>query len=135
MQKNKVLIVEDNELNLKLFKDLLELRNVKVCSTKDGGKFHNIALEFMPDLILMDIKLQIISGYDLIKQLKLDQRTKHIPIVAITAFATKSDKENLLKAGCAAYLSKPVSVDHFFEVVEHHLDLENSELFKQLESV
>jgi two-component system cell cycle response regulator DivK len=133
MKKNKVLIVEDNELNLKLFKDLLELRNAEVCSTKDGAEFHRIALEFMPDLILMDIKLQIISGYDLIKELKLDNRTKDIPIVAITAFATKSDRERLLKAGCAAYLSKPVTVDHFFEVIAHHLDLNITS--KELERV
>ncbi|KKB96765.1 Polar-differentiation response regulator DivK [Candidatus Arcanobacter lacustris] len=120
---NKVLIVEDHELNLKLFRDLLELKGAEVLSTNDGSLFYDMALSFMPDLILMDIKLQLISGYDLIKQIKSDPITKHIPIIAITAFATKNDEEKLLKAGCASYIAKPFAVDYFFDVISNFLEL------------
>lgn len=126
--KNKVLIVEDHELNLKLFRDLLELRGVEISSTNDGSLFYNMVIDFMPDLILMDIKLQLISGYDLIKQVKNDCLTKNIPIIAVTAFATKKDEEKLLQAGCASYIAKPFTVDYFFEILSKFLTLQTQKI-------
>jgi two-component system cell cycle response regulator DivK len=128
MKNNKVLIVEDHELNLKLFRDLLELKGIEVLATNDGSLFYDMALSSMPDLILMDIKLQLVSGYDLIKQVKNNPLTKHIPIIAVTAFATKNDEEKLLKAGCASYIAKPFAVDHFFEVIGKFLELKTLEI-------
>ncbi len=124
MPKKKILIVEDNELNLRLFHDLLELKEVEVLSTKDGNNFIDMANKFLPDLVIMDIQLQGVSGFDLIKQLKSQPLTFHIPIIAITAFAMKADEERILRAGCAAYISKPVSIERFFEVVDKFLEPE-----------
>jgi two-component system cell cycle response regulator DivK len=123
--KKKILIVEDNELNLRLFHDLLELKNLEVLSTKDGNLFFDMAKHFMPDLVLMDIQLQGVSGFDLIKLLKTDEKLKDIPIIAITAFAMKSDEERILEAGCQAYIAKPVSIERFYEVIDQFIVQQN----------
>jgi len=110
----KVLIVEDNALNLKLFHDLLKIKNHKVIISKDGVDVVDTAVKEQPDLILMDIQLGNISGIDLIKDLKQNPNTKDIPIVAITAFAMKNDEIRISESGCDLYLPKPVSIDKFF---------------------
>lgn len=117
----KVLIVEDNELNLKLFKDLLETNNFEVVDTKDGMEAFEIARQERPELILMDIQLHGVSGLDIIKEIKADDSLKNIPIVAVTAFAMKDDKEEILKSGCEAYIAKPISIGPFLEVVNKFL--------------
>lgn len=114
---NKVLIVEDNELNLKLFHDLLLIQNYEVITSKDGIGIPSIVERERPDLILMDIQLGDISGIDIIKELKRTPSTSNIPIVAITAFAMKNDEIRILESGCDVYLSKPVSIDLFFETL------------------
>jgi two-component system, cell cycle response regulator DivK len=114
---SKVLVVEDNELNLKLFCDLLFVRNYEVIISKDGVEVVNIAQEQHPDLILMDIQLNGISGIDLIKELKTNPSTAMIPIIAITAFAMKNDEAKILASGCDLYLAKPVSIDLFFDAL------------------
>lgn len=115
----KVLIVEDNDLNLKLFCDLLMIKECEVIASKDGVDIVNIASKELPDLILMDIQLNSgISGIDLIRELKLNKTTKHIPIIAITAFALKTDEELISKSGCDMYLSKPVSIENFFQAID-----------------
>ena len=114
----KVLIVEDNELNLKLFHDLLIMKEHKVVISRDGLNIVEMVIEHQPDLILMDIQLAEISGIDLIKALKKNLKTKKIPIIAITAFAMRKDEIRISESGCDLYLPKPVSIDHFFHSVE-----------------
>lgn len=118
----KVLIVEDNELNLKLFRDLLIMRNHEVITSRDGVGVVPIVEKELPDLILMDIQLRGISGIDLIKELKNNANTKKIPIIAITAFAMKNDATKIAESGCDMYLPKPVPVDVFFSAIDKFTD-------------
>ncbi len=119
--KKKILIVEDNELNLKLFRDLLETNNFDVVDTKDGLVAFDLVLSSMPDLILMDIQLHGISGFDIIKRIKQDDELRRIPIIAVTAFAMKDDEERILRSGCEAYISKPISIGPFLETINSFL--------------
>ncbi|MFK7967578.1 MAG: response regulator [Rickettsiaceae bacterium] len=118
----KVLVVEDNELNLKLFCDLLMIKHHDVLVSRDGVNVVDLVLEWMPDLILMDIQLSEISGIDLISTLKNNNETKKIPIIAITAFAMKKDEIKISETGCDLYMSKPVSIDNFFLSVERFIN-------------
>lgn len=119
----KALIVEDNSLNLKLFHDLLIARNYEVITSKDGIGITNIALKELPDVILMDIQLNGLSGIDLIKELKSNVATNHIPIIAITAFAMKQDEATISDSGCDLYLSKPVSIDRFYKAIDQFINI------------
>ena len=116
-----VLIVEDNELNMKLFHDLLDAHGYRILQTKDGMEALDIAREHHPDLILMDIQLPEVSGLEVTKWLKDDPDLKAIPVVAVTAFAMKGDEERIREGGCEAYLSKPISVGKFIETIRHFL--------------
>jgi two-component system cell cycle response regulator DivK len=116
-----VLIVEDNELNMKLFHDLLDAQGYRVLQTKDGMEALDIAREHHPDLILMDIQLPEVSGLEVTKWLKEDATLRSIPVVAVTAFAMKGDEETIRQGGCEAYLSKPISVAGFIETVRRFL--------------
>ena len=116
-----VLIVEDNELNMKLFHDLLDAHGYNILQTKDGMEALDIAREHHPDLILMDIQLPEVSGLEVTKWLKDDAELRRIPVVAVTAFAMKGDEERIREGGCEAYLSKPISVGKFIETVRHFL--------------
>ena len=116
-----VLIVEDNELNMKLFNDLLEANGRATLRTKSGVEALKLAREHKPDLILMDIQLPEVSGLEVTRWLKEDAELRHIPVVAITAFAMKGDEEKILQGGCEAYLSKPISVAKFLETVNAFL--------------
>ena len=116
-----VLIVEDNELNMKLFHDLLDAHGYSILQTKDGMEALDIAREHRPDLILMDIQLPEVSGLEVTKWLKGDPELQRIPVVAVTAFAMKGDEERIREGGCEAYLSKPISVGKFIETVRHFL--------------
>jgi two-component system cell cycle response regulator DivK len=118
----KVLIVEDNELNMKLFNDLLEAHGYETLQTKDGFKALELAREHTPDLILMDIQLPEVSGLEVTKWLKDDESLSAIPVVAVTAFAMKGDEERIREGGCEAYLSKPITVTTFIETVRQFLD-------------
>ncbi|MDC0880125.1 response regulator [Hellea sp.] len=114
----KILIVEDNELNMKLFNDLLETSGYETQQTREGLKAIDIARKFLPDLILMDIQLPEVSGLEVAKWIKDDEELAAIPIVAITAFAMKGDKERILEGGCEAYLSKPISITIFLDTIK-----------------
>lgn len=116
-----VLIVEDNELNMKLFHDLLDAQGYRILQTKDGMEALDIAREHRPDLILMDIQLPEVSGLEVTKWLKEDPSLRSIPVVAVTAFAMKGDEEAIRQGGCEAYLSKPISVAGFIETVRKFL--------------
>ena len=112
-----VLIVEDNDLNMKLFHDLLEAHGYSTIQTKDGMEAMKLAREHRPDLILMDIQLPEISGLEVTKWLKEDPDLRRIPVVAVTAFAMKGDEEKIRQGGCEAYIAKPISVVKFLETV------------------
>jgi two-component system cell cycle response regulator DivK len=117
----KVLIVEDNELNMKLFHDLLEANGINTVQTRDGKLAVDMAREHKPDLIIMDIQLPEISGLEITQMLKADDELKHIPVIAVTAFAMKGDEQKIREGGCEDYISKPISVSRFLEVVRKHL--------------
>lgn len=121
LQKKKVLIVEDNELNMKLFHDLLEAHDIDTVQTVDGKNVLDIARNEKPDLILMDIQLPEVSGLDVTKWLKADDDLKSIPVVAVTAFAMKGDEQKIREGGCEDYISKPISVTNFLEIVQKYL--------------
>jgi two-component system cell cycle response regulator DivK len=116
-----VLIVEDNELNMKLFHDLLESHGFKTLCTGEGLAALALAREHRPDLILMDIQLPAISGLEVTKWLKEDEALAHIPVIAVTAFAMRGDEARIRDGGCEAYLAKPISVATFFETVRRFL--------------
>ncbi|HNQ92473.1 MAG TPA: response regulator [Alphaproteobacteria bacterium] len=125
MRGKKVLIVEDNELNMKLFHDLLEAHGVETVQARDGKNVLVLARENKPDLILMDIQLPEVSGLDVTKWLKEDDELKTIPVVAVTAFAMKGDEQKIREGGCEDYISKPISVVKFIEMVQKFLVKEN----------
>ncbi len=116
MQKT-VLVVEDNELNMKLFCDLLEAHAYRTVQTRDGKAVISLAREHRPDLILMDIQLPEVSGLDVTRWIKQDPDLSQIPVVAVTAFAMKGDEERIKGGGCEAYIAKPISVLRFIETV------------------
>lgn len=113
----KVLIVEDNELNMKLFTDLINSLGYEVLQSVDGSDAIQIARNEQPKLILMDIQLPETSGIELTRTLKAMEDTKNIPVVAVTAFAMAGDREKVLDAGCDGYLPKPISVSEFLSEV------------------
>ncbi len=113
-----ILIVEDNELNMKLFHDLLEAHGYATLQTPDGLSALEIAREHRPDLILMDIQLPEVSGLEVTKWLKEDEDLRSIPVIAVTAFAMKGDEEKIIEGGCEAYISKPISVNSFLETID-----------------
>ncbi len=119
--KKTVLIVEDNELNMKLFNDLLEANGYATLRTKSGVEAIALARAHHPDLILMDIQLPEVSGLEVTRWLKDDEELRGIPIIAVTAFAMKGDEEKIRQGGCEAYLSKPISVAKFLETVNSFL--------------
>lgn len=116
-----VMIVEDNELNMKLFHDLLESRGYATIQTRNGVEALGLAREHHPDLILMDIQLPEVSGLVVTKWLKEDETVAHIPVIAVTAFAMKGDEERILSGGCEGYISKPISVPKFLETIESYI--------------
>lgn len=116
-----ILIVEDNELNLKLFRDLLTANGYKTAETKEGLEAITFTRTLSPDLILMDIQLPEISGLDVTRKIKSEEAISHIPIIAVTAFAMKDDEDKILRAGCEAYISKPIAITHFMQTVRKFL--------------
>jgi len=117
----RVLIVEDNELNMKLFNDLLEAHGYRTLETRDGVEALQMAREHRPDLILMDIQLPEVSGLEVTKWIKEDEELRAIPVIAVTAFAMKGDEEKIREGGCEAYIAKPISVMNFLSTVDQFL--------------
>ncbi len=117
----KVLIVEDNELNMKLFNDLLIAHGYQTIQTRNGVEAVDLARRNHPDLILMDIQLPEVSGLQVTQWIKDDEELRAIPVIAITAFAMKGDEEKIRQGGCEAYLSKPISVVKFLETVRNYI--------------
>ncbi|MFO1166962.1 MAG: response regulator [Rhodoblastus sp.] len=115
-----ILIVEDNELNMKLFNDLLEAHGYRTVQARNGVEAVELARAHHPNLILMDIQLPEVSGLQVTQWIKDDESLRSIPVVAITAFAMKGDEEKIRQGGCEAYLSKPISVVKFLETVRNY---------------
>ncbi len=119
--KKTVLVVEDNELNMKLFNDLLEAHGYGVVQTRDGLSALDLARKHKPDLILMDIQLPEVSGIEVTKWLKEDDDLRRIPVIAVTAFAMKGDEQKIREGVCEAYISKPISVMSFLQTIDDFL--------------
>ena len=117
----RVLIVEDNELNMKLFHDLLEAHGYGTLQTRSGMDALALARDHRPDLILMDIQLPEVSGLEVTRWIKEDPELKSIPVIAVTAFAMKVDEEKIREGGCEDYIAKPISVTKFLEAVQKFL--------------
>ena len=120
-----VLIVEDNELNMKLFNDLLEAHGYRVLQTREGLSALDIARQHKPDLILMDIQLPEVPGIEVTKWLKEDDELRSIPVVAVTAFAMKGDEQKIREGGCEAYISKPISVASFLSTINGFFEVKS----------
>jgi two-component system, cell cycle response regulator DivK len=117
----RILIVEDNETDVRLLKDILEWRGYETLQTGNGLEAINLAFANLPDLILMDIQLPEISGLEITRRLKGDDRSQRIPIVAVTAFAMGWHEREALDSGCDAFVSKPISIFSFLRTIESFL--------------
>jgi two-component system cell cycle response regulator DivK len=117
-RSGKVLVVEDNDLNMKLFCDLLHSFGYETFQCRDGAKAVELARAELPDLIIMDIQLPEVSGLDITRWLKDDSQVAHIPVLAVTAFAMRADEQRVREAGCEGYLSKPIQIMSFIRAVE-----------------
>ena len=115
----KIMVVEDNEINLKLFNDLLKAQGYEVIATQDGTVAVELARTSGPDLVLMDVNLPKISGLAIMALMKGDDELKNIPIVAVTACAMKGDEEKIRAAGCEDYVAKPISIPGRLRVLQH----------------
>ena len=120
MTSNVVLIVEDNDLNMKLFVDLLRAQGYQTVMTRDGLDTLDLARAHRPFVIIMDIQLPEISGLEIIRLLKLDPDLRSIPVIAVTAFAMQGDEEKIRAAWCDDYLAKPISVNKFVQAVQKY---------------
>ncbi len=114
----RILIVEDNPLNMKLLRDVLDAHGYATITTELGGVALALARQHCPDLILMDLQLPDVSGFDAVRQLKAHQATRAIPVIAVTAFALLGDEERALMSGCDGYVAKPIMLRDFLDVVE-----------------
>ena len=117
----KVLIVEDNNKNLYMLKFLLEESGYQVFEARDGVEGVKLAAITKPDLIVMDIQLPLLDGYEATKQIKANEEISNIPIVAVTSFAMVGDKEKTMKAGCDCYIEKPINPETFLAEIEQYL--------------
>ena len=118
----RILVVEDNDLNRKLFCDVLKANGFEVVPVADGSNVLPTAKRFAPDLVIMDIQLPNVSGVDLIVQLKADPALRDMPVLAVTAYAGKGDEDRIRDAGATEYLSKPVSIGPFMTAVRKLVD-------------
>ncbi len=116
--EKSVLVVEDNELNMRLFCDLLDAFGYRTFHCRDGAQAMEIARRERPDLIIMDIQLPEVSGLDITRWIKDDEELRSIPVLAVTAFAMRSDEQRVREAGCEGYLSKPIQIASFQRAVE-----------------
>ncbi len=121
--KKRVMIVEDNELNMKLFHDLLEAHGYATIQTRNGKDALALARKHRPHLILMDIQLPEVSGLEVTRWLKEDPELCTIPVIAVTAYAMKGDEERIREGGCEAYISKPISVIGFIQTVREFVEV------------
>ena len=117
----RILIVEDNELNMKLLHDVLEAHGYLTITTGHGGAALGLARDCQPDLILMDLQLPDVSGFEAVRRLKCDEQTRGIPVIAVTAFALVGDERRALTSGCDGYVAKPILIRDFLDMVERFI--------------
>ncbi len=122
MAGERILVVEDNEMNMKLFRDVLLATGYRALEATTGGEAVDLAVEHAPDLVLMDIQLPDVDGVDVLRRLRTDDRTAAIPVLAVTAQAMHGDRERFLAAGFDGYVSKPVHVGQLIDTVRRHCD-------------
>ena len=122
MTEARVLVVEDNVKNMKLFRDVLEAAGFRTLAATTAGEAVDVAAEQGPDLVLMDIQLPDLDGIAALRRLRADERTASIPVLALTAQAMHGDRERLLAAGFDGYVSKPVNVEELLATVRRHCD-------------
>jgi two-component system cell cycle response regulator DivK len=120
MTGERILVVEDNELNMKLFRDVLLATGYRALEATTGGEAVDLAVEHEPDLVLMDIQLPDADGVDVLRRLRADARTSVIPVLAVTAQAMHGDRERFLAAGFDGYVSKPVNIGELIGTVRQH---------------
>lgn len=125
---SKILIVEDNPQNMRLVEMVLRDQDYNLLQATDGEKALDVARQEIPDLILMDIQLPGMNGLDVTRKLRENTTTSHIPIIGITAYAMKGDREKIMAAGCDAYISKPINTRELPGLVRSILDRSNSNL-------
>jgi two-component system cell cycle response regulator DivK len=117
----KILVVEDNALNIKLFCDLLGAHGHETEAVTDSREALATAQTFMPDLVITDIQLPHVSGFELIEMIRSDEALASVPIMAVTAYSGVGDEERIRGAGAQAYVAKPISVMRFAETVDQLL--------------
>ncbi|MCD6021726.1 MAG: response regulator [Actinomycetia bacterium] len=122
MTGEQILVVEDNEKNMKLFRDVLAATGFRTLKATTGGEAVAMASEHTPDLVLMDIQLPDLDGVEALRRLRADERTARIPVLALTAQAMRGDRERFLAEGFDGYLSKPVNVRELIVVVREHCE-------------
>ncbi len=122
MTGERILVVEDNELNMKLFRDILLATGYRALEATTGGEAVDLAVEHAPDLVLMDIQLPDADGVDVLRRLRADARTSVIPVLAVTAQAMHGDRERFLAAGFDGYVAKPVNIGELIGTVRQHCD-------------
>ncbi|MEK6721602.1 MAG: response regulator [Chloroflexota bacterium] len=120
MAGEQILVVEDNEKNMKLFRDVLQATGYRTLEASTGGQALMLATEHGPALVLMDIRLPDMDGVEALSRLRMDERTAFIPVLAVTAQAMKGDSERFKEAGFDGYVSKPVDIDELLTTVEQH---------------
>ena len=124
----QILVVEDNEKNMRLFRDVLQAAGFLTLEATTGGQALELAIEHGPDLALMDIQLPDIDGVETLGRLRADERTASIPVLALTAQAMEGDRERFLAAGFDGYLSKPVDIADLVATVKQHCEESADEL-------
>ena len=122
MAGDQILVVEDNEKNMKLFRDVLQATGYRTLEATAGARAVELATEHRPDVVLMDIQLPDIDGVDVLGRLRADDRTASIPVLALTAQAMQGDRERFLAAGFDGYVSKPVNIVELIDTVKQHCD-------------
>jgi two-component system cell cycle response regulator DivK len=118
----RILVVEDNDLNMKVFRHVLQAHGYECVETGDGLQAIELARTAAPNLIIMDIQLPGMSGIEVTKNLKTSEQLRHIPVIAVSAFAMRGDEERIRKCGCEDYLSKPIKISKLIETIEHHIN-------------
>ncbi len=118
---HKILIIEDNELNMKLFNDVLKAHGFKTIRAMTGSEAFDIIERESPNLILLDIQLPGISGFEVARRIKSHEASKNIPIIAVTAFAMRGDEDKILDSGCNAYLPKPISINSLINTITQYI--------------
>jgi len=122
MTGERILVVEDNEKNMKLFRDVLSSKGYRTLEATTGGEAVELATEQAPDLVLMDIQMPDVDGVEALRRLRADERTAAIPVLAVTAQAMRGDREHFLAQGFDGYLSKPLNVRELIGTVREHCD-------------